>query len=97
MRWTALAIDRAEEEAAFIATDKPDAALRWLDGLFDAVDDLASFPDSGRIVPEIGLPNFRELIYRRAHRVVYRRDASIVWILTVRRCKRPLDVGEVLP
>lgn len=50
-----LAIDRAEEEAAFIARDKPEAAQRWLEDLFTAVDRLETFPEAGPIVPEIGL------------------------------------------
>lgn len=94
--WSPLAIERAYEEAHFIAADKPDAALRWLEGLFEAVDRLERFPDSGRIVPEIGLPEYRELVYRKSHRIVYRRDGNVVAILTVRGFARQLDPSEIL-
>jgi toxin ParE1/3/4 len=92
--WSQLAIDRAEEEAAFIAQDKPEAAVRWIEGLFAVVDGLATFPESGPIVPEIGLPNYRQLPYG-AHRVVYRIDTGVVAILTVRRFKQQLRKSEL--
>jgi toxin ParE1/3/4 len=93
--WSPLAIKRAYEAAAYIAGDKPEAALRWLDGLFEVTDRLEMFPESGRVVPEIGSPEFRELIYRKAYRVVYRIEKGRVSILTVRNCAQLLDDGEV--
>jgi toxin ParE1/3/4 len=94
--WSPLAIERAYEEARYIAADKPDAAMRWLERLFEAVDRLEKFPNSGRVVHEIGLPEYREIAYLRSHRVIYRREAGAVWILTVRRHKRLLDLSEVI-
>jgi toxin ParE1/3/4 len=94
--WAPLAIDRASEEAAFIAKDKPEAAKRWLEGLFHTVDRLASFPLSGKRVPEIPNSEYRQLTYR-SHRVVYSINEEIVAILTVRRFKqqlRPEDLRE---
>lgn len=93
--WSPLAIKRAHEAAAYIAGDKPEAALRWLDGLFDVTDRLKQFPESGRIVPEIGVPEFREVIYRRVYRVIYRVEKTRVSILTVRNYAQLLDLGEV--
>lgn len=66
--WSRLAIERAYELAAYIAGDKPEAARRWLDGLFNVTDRLEIFPESGRIVQEIGLSAFREVIYGKAYR-----------------------------
>lgn len=93
--WSALAIERAYDIAAHIAGDKPDAALRWLDGLFKVTDRLEMFPRSGRVVPEIGLPDFREVIYRQAYRVIYRLEKSRVSILTVRNLAERLNLGDV--
>jgi toxin ParE1/3/4 len=92
--WSQLAIDRADQESAFIAQDRPGAALRWLEALFAAVDRLETFPESGPIVPEIGLSNYRQLPFG-AHRVVYRLDSSVVYILTVRRFKQLLRLSEL--
>jgi len=93
--WSPLAIERAYEVATYIAQDRPDAALAWLDGLFAATDRLERFPQSGRIVPEIGLPQFREIIYRKAYRVIYRVEKSTVAILTVRNFAQELDRTEL--
>jgi plasmid stabilization system protein ParE len=81
--WSPLAIERAYEEARYIAEDKPEAALRWLDGLFKATDRLEKFPRSGRRVTEFPNEEFREVIYR-SHRVIYSLGKSGVSILTVR-------------
>jgi plasmid stabilization system protein ParE len=93
--WSPLAVERAFEAAMFIAGDKPDAAHTWLDGLFAITDRLEQFPESGRVVPEIGLAQFREVIYRHSYRVVYRLDAARVVILTVRNCAELLDQSEI--
>jgi toxin ParE1/3/4 len=93
--WSPLAIERAYEAAAYIAGDKPEAALRWLDGLFDTTDRLKLLPESGRVVPEIGLPAFREIVYRHAYRVVYRVEKSRILVLTVRNFAQRLDRDEL--
>ena len=59
--WSPLAIDRAGEEASFIAQDKPQAAKRWLEGLFKAVDRLELFPRSGHPLPELESSDYRQL------------------------------------
>ena len=93
--WSPLAVERAYEAAAYIARDRPEAALRWLDGLFEVTDRLETFPQSGRIVSEIGLPEFREVVYRKAYRVIYRIEKTRVSILTVRNFARLLDGSEL--
>jgi toxin ParE1/3/4 len=93
--WSELAVERAYEEARYIAEDKPDAAMRWLDGLFEIVDRLERFPRSGQVVPEIGRAQYRQIVYK-SHRVVYRLEKTQVSILTVRRFKQRLDESEIL-
>jgi plasmid stabilization system protein ParE len=93
--WTFFAVERAKEAAAYIARDKPQAALTWLDGLFDSTDALVEFPQSGRIVPEIGLPEYREIVYRKSHRVIYNVEKTTVSILTVRNFAQLLDLAEL--
>lgn len=92
--WSPLAVERAYEQARTIAQDKPGAALRWLDGLFSATDRLAMFPESGRVVPEINVEEYREIIYR-SHRIIYRIEERRVSILTVRGCAQLLDLREI--
>jgi len=93
--WSPLAINRASDTAAYIAQDRPEAALAWLDGLFASTDRLERFPNSGRIVPEIGRPEYREIVYRKAYRVIYRVEGATVAILTVRNFAEELDLTEI--
>jgi toxin ParE1/3/4 len=93
--WSPLAIERAHDAAKYIARDKPKAARAWLVGVFEAVDRLEGFPQSGRIVPEIGSPEYREIVYRRSHRIIYHVQKSALRILTVRNFAQRLDLSEL--
>ena len=68
VEWSPLALARVEDTADYIAQDNPDAAEHWVTGLFDTVERLADFPLSGRLVPEVGIPRIREVIFRRLSR-----------------------------
>lgn len=78
--WSPLALDRAAEAAKYIARDGPEVAAAWVDGLFDVVGKLVRFPRRGRVVPEVGRPEIRELPYE-GYRVVYRVDQKQVLVL----------------
>jgi plasmid stabilization system protein ParE len=82
------------ETASYIAADDPAAAVRWAEGLFDAVGRLADFPESGRLAPELENRDIRELLYG-AYRVFYRVDAGAVLILTVRHASQLIREDEV--
>ena len=94
VRWTKLAERRAEEAFAYIAAERPSAADRWLVRVLDRVERLRDHPDSGRMVPEVARPEIREVIVA-PYRVMYRRDAKQVSVLTVRHARRAFDLGEV--
>jgi len=64
-------VNRVSEIAEFIAQDKPPAAEQWVEKIFDSVERLEQFPSSGRIIPEIQLENFREIIIGN-YRIIYR-------------------------
>lgn len=92
--WSPLALERAIEQAEYIAQDKPEAARRWLDELFASTAKLAEFPRSGRKTPELEDPAFRE-VQHGSYRVIYRIEADQVSILTVRHSRRLLDQREL--
>ncbi len=71
--WSPSAQLDVKDIAVFIAEDSPSAAKRFVQSLFQAVERLADFPESGRIVPEFDDPGIREVI-RRPCRIVYRID-----------------------
>ena len=93
VEWSPLALERVSDIARYIAEDNPDAAERWVNELFDSVERLADFPESGRVVPEVGVRRIRELIFG-AYRVIYS-VKDRVEILTVRRGSQLLDVSEI--
>ncbi|MGM8229026.1 type II toxin-antitoxin system RelE/ParE family toxin [Cellvibrio sp. ARAG 10.3] len=91
--WSPLALERIEEIALYIAEDKPGAAIDWVEGVFDAVERLADFPESGRIVPELGARRIREVVFG-AYRIVYSVKDQID-ILTIRRSNQLLRMSEL--
>jgi toxin ParE1/3/4 len=93
--WSPLAVSRASEIAEYIAQDDPTAARRWVEALFARVEQLKIFPESGRIVPEINIPLFRELTYGN-YRIIYRIEEKKIAILTIRHGKQILPVNEIL-
>ena len=91
--WTELALDRVDEIARYIARDDREAALLWAAALFEAVHQLSTFPESGRVVPELEAHAVRELVHG-AYRVFYRVDA-IVTIMSVRHAGQLLRPDEL--
>jgi len=55
VEWSPLALDRVSDIARYIAKDNPGAAEQWVNELFDSVERLADLPESGRVVPEVGV------------------------------------------
>jgi toxin ParE1/3/4 len=93
--WSPLAIDRASEIAEYISLDKPIAAEKWITTVFSKVEQLASSPEIGRVVPEIGSDRFRELIYGN-YRIIYCIEKKQVSVLTIRHDKQILPIEEIL-
>ena len=92
--WSPLAIDRTTEIAEYIAQDNHSAATKWVETLFDKVQQLKSSPKSGRIVPETRREDIRELIYGN-YRVIYRVEKDKISVLTVRHGKQILPIEEI--
>jgi plasmid stabilization system protein ParE len=91
--WSAEAEADLEAIHAYIARSSPRYAAIVGGRLIDSVTRLGDFPDSGRMVPELGDPQVREVI-EGAYRIVYERQPTRVEILTVFRGSRmfPLDL-----
>ena len=60
-----------KEIVSYIAEDNPEIAQRFGLSLIDATKSLASFPGRGRVVPELGSPQIREVIFK-PYRIIYR-------------------------
>lgn len=77
------------EYLRLIAYEKPLAARKWLAEIQQAIAALPEFPRMGRIVPEYGDENIRELI-KGNYRIVYTIAAAVgvVAILTIHHSKK---------
>lgn len=67
------------------------AAEAWLTGAVEAVNQLKEFPESGRVVHGSTRPNLREIVYRKAYRIVYRIGKSAINVVTVRNFAQQFD------
>jgi len=94
--WSPLAIKRASEIADYISQDSASASNRWSETVFSKVELLKSFPEIGRIVPELDIPQIRELLYGE-YRIIYRLEEHGVFILTIRHSKQLLKKEETIP
>ena len=77
--------------AWYLKREIPEVGERLLREIIKAIERLAEFPESGRIVPEFGVPQLREIIHP-PFRIVYRRDKSGVRIVRVWRSERLLKM-----
>ena len=80
--WAPSALEDVNSIAEYIARDSADRAALFIVRLFEATDRLQEFPLSGRIIPEIGNPSCREVIYG-SYRIMYRLVNNDVWITGV--------------
>ncbi|NJL28664.1 MAG: type II toxin-antitoxin system RelE/ParE family toxin [Thermoanaerobaculia bacterium] len=96
IRWTLQALDDIDAICDFIARDAPRTAKKFGQRLYEAVEPLERFPQSGLIVPELGRSNIRELRLKK-YRIIYRLlDKETVEILTVYHSARLLDLDLLL-
>lgn len=94
LTWSQEACENLADIEDFIARDSHERAVRFVDTLIDhAEGNLPANPRSGRVVPEVGNPEIRELIYR-GYRIVYRIKGETLEILTVFEGHRLLRLGE---
>ena len=80
--WTLAAWNDLETVADFISQDSPYYAAAWVRNVRDAARSLALMAMRGRVVPEIGDEQIRELIIQN-YRLVYKVERSRVAVLGV--------------
>jgi toxin ParE1/3/4 len=87
VRWAERARDDVREIYDFIVRDSPRAAEALIERVLHSTERLASFPESGRTVPEFPDLGYRELLVG-SYRVWYRIEKETVWIVTVLHGRR---------
>jgi len=91
--WSPLALEKLEATAKFIALDKPSAADKWVNDVFDRTDLLGSQPELGREVPELLGSNYREIIFG-SYRIIYKIENEIK-VLTIRNSRQLLGLDNI--
>jgi len=91
--WSPLALEKLEATAKFIALDKPSAADKWVNDVFDRTDSLGSQPELGREVPELLGSNYREVIFG-SYRIIYKVENEIK-VLTLRNSRQLLSLDNI--
>ncbi len=87
--WSYVAVGNLIENSRYIAKENPDAARGVISDIYEAGNRIKEFPDKGRIVPEIGKSNVKE-IFCRSYRIIYKIEARKITILTVRHMRQHL-------
>ena len=87
--WTEPALDNLNDIAEYIAVSNNYAAKQLVDNVFNKVQRLEQFPESGRIPEEIEKLNYREVVVNPC-RVFYKIEKNSVYILHVLRQERDL-------
>ena len=87
VRWTDQAVGDLQAIRNFIERDSPKYGRLVAERLFSSTERLEAFPLSGRIVPELGRDDIREIIVGE-YRLVYRVLPEVVILLTIFRSSR---------
>ena len=79
---TPQSMDDLEEIVTFIAKNNSERARTFGNELIDRALSIATFPEIGRVVPEMGDPAVRGIIHG-AYRIIYEffRDAEAIYVL----------------
>ncbi|MCA9647919.1 MAG: type II toxin-antitoxin system RelE/ParE family toxin [Myxococcales bacterium] len=91
IRWTERAVADLIAIGDYIAHDNPDAARSWVERLRERANTASELPSAGRIVPEIGRDDIREVLVR-TYRIVYRVIPDEIVVLTVFEGHKLLDL-----
>ena len=92
--WTEPALTDLEVIAEYIALDNPDAARALVKKVFETVDRLIQFPNSGSKPPEIKHLPYRQVVVQPC-RVFYRIAMDNIYVVLVMRGERHLNVAEL--
>ena len=80
--WSPTARRRAQAAVDYIALDRPQTSLEWLDALVERVEVLRDLPEQGRVVPEWHESSVREVL-QQPFRVIYEVLEDRIEILTL--------------
>ncbi|MCL2525895.1 MAG: type II toxin-antitoxin system RelE/ParE family toxin [Coriobacteriia bacterium] len=84
IRFTPSAKEQLDNLMRYIASDSPSAARDFKSEILAKLENLCTFPEMGRRIPEYPNDEFRELIIKK-YRFFYTLEGSTIWIVGIWR------------
>jgi len=94
IKWSPLSAERLTEIVNHISEDNPNAARKTAASIFTSIENLIRFPNSGRLVPELGNTKYREILVSN-YRIIYSIVEDAIHILTIRHQKQLLKLKDI--
>jgi plasmid stabilization system protein ParE len=94
VEWALVALEDVDAICGLIARDAPSHAHMFAEDVFEAAERTALYPESGRMVPELGRPDVRELVMGN-YRIIYCLHAETVTVLAVYHAARLLSNTDI--
>ena len=91
IKWSDAAKSDLKGIIEYLSQDSPQYAEYLYERIFESIENLKSFPEIGRRVPELKNPNIRELILQN-YRIVYQYLKDKIEIITIFHGKRLLRI-----
>jgi plasmid stabilization system protein ParE len=88
--WSAGSVENLQAIHDYHAPTSPAYAARMLTRLIDRTEQIAKFPRSGRVVPEMGTDALREVI-ESPYRLIYRVSSREVEIVAIVHASRDIS------
>ena len=82
LRWSKLAISDLDDIIAYISLDSEESAKLFVAKIIRTAETTATFPYSGRIVPELNDEQIREKVFHNI-RIIYRMKDNIMEVIRV--------------
>ena len=91
VEWSEAAKSDLKGIIEYVSQDSPQYTEYLYERIFESIDNLKSFPNMARQVPELKNPNMRELILQN-YRIVYQYSEDKIEIITIFHGKRLLRI-----
>jgi toxin ParE1/3/4 len=91
--WTENALNDIDNIASYISKDSEFYAKQFVKKLIKATLKLESFPEIGKTIHELPQSDYREILFKK-YRIIYRVNASKVYIITVHHSARLLENND---
>jgi toxin ParE1/3/4 len=93
--WTEPALQDLDEIADYISLDKPTVARRFVQRVFERIEQLATLPKSGAVPAELKGTQYSQLVIPPV-RIFYRAQNDAVYIVYVMRGERLFRNDDLL-